>query len=157
MLRRLAAASAAIVGLVVLGSSPASASGTVNWKPVNTTGAWHCNGYVPHGAYSTVPGGVKFKTCIVMPNNDAAQAVLVVQNATAHDVYIEKGRVVFESSSGGDIWCAASNLASGATAGCYAPTINPLDCQFTTNADTELTLLGRKNTNTNYGWEAPCG
>ncbi|MFD4835359.1 hypothetical protein ACFWPV_36830 [Streptomyces uncialis] len=85
-----------------------------------------------------------------------AQAVLVVQNAAHQDVHIEKGRVIFESASGGDVWCAPSNLAAGATAGCYAPSVLALHCNVTTQATTELTLLGRKDRTTKGGEYVPC-
>ncbi|MEU0690562.1 hypothetical protein [Streptomyces uncialis] len=158
MLRRFAAAITAAAGLTALFVPPASASPTVNWKPVNTNANWRCTPYTTHSAYLNVWGGVKFKSCIVMSNipGTKAQAVLVVQNAANQDVHMEKGRVVFESSSGGDVWCASSNLAAGATAGCYAPSVDVVNCHITTAATTELTLLGRKDTDNKGGEHVPC-
>ncbi|MET8513262.1 hypothetical protein [Streptomyces sp. NPDC005077] len=158
MFRRIASVVAAAAGAIALCAAPASASPTVNWQPVNTNSNWECSDYKDHPAYDGVWGGVRFKTCIVMSNipGTKAQAVLVVQNRANQDVYIEKGRLTFESSSGGDVWCAASNLASGATAGCYAPSVPVLDCQFTTLANSELTLLGKKSTDYMSRREAPC-
>ncbi|MEU1457339.1 hypothetical protein [Streptomyces avermitilis] len=158
MLRRITAVLASVAGAIAVCASPASASDTVGWQPVNTNSNWHCTDYEPHNAYQGVWGGVNFKTCIIMSNvsGSKTQAVLVVQNKANQDVYIEKGRVVFMSSSGGDVWCKASNLAAGATAGCYAPTVYSTQCQFTTNAISYLTLLGRTDSVTNPGWEAPC-
>ncbi|MGK5629307.1 hypothetical protein [Streptomyces sp. URMC 123] len=159
MFRRLAAVTAAAAGALALCASPAVASPTVNWKPVDTNSSWDCPKYVAHQAYKGVWGGLNFKTCIVTRNvgkNGHAQAVLVVQNATRHDVYLEKGRIVFQSAEGGDVWCAPTNLAVGATAGCYGPLVDVLDCNRTTRADTELTTLGRKQGDFNTGADAPC-
>ncbi|MFE9394615.1 hypothetical protein [Streptomyces flavidovirens] len=158
MFRRAAAVIAAAAGAVALCAAPASASATVNWKPVNTNSNWHCNEPYDHPQYAGVWGGVNFKTCIVMGTSTLtkAQAVLVVQNKARQDVYIEMGRLIFASSSGGDVWCAPSNLAPGATAGCYAPSVNVSNCQMTGNAHGELKLLGKTYRWTNYGVEAPC-
>ncbi|AVZ72636.1 hypothetical protein SLUN_10970 [Streptomyces lunaelactis] len=157
MFRRFVAVVAA-AGAVALSAAPASASPTHNWQPVKTNSNWECSAYGQHSAYAGVWGGVRFKTCTVMGNtwDTKAQGVLVVQNLANQDIYIEKGRIVFESNMGGDVWCAASNLAAGATAGCFAPSISPLNCQLTTGVDTELTILGRTDTDWVRGREVPC-
>ncbi|WP_369275547.1 hypothetical protein AB5J55_41230 [Streptomyces sp. R11] len=62
--------------------------------------------------------GLSFKACTVVNASGGAQAVLVAQNANELHLWrMQKGRVVFESQLGGDVWCAASNLESGFTRG----------------------------------------
>ncbi|MFF8847556.1 hypothetical protein ACF08N_33405 [Streptomyces sp. NPDC015127] len=125
---------------------------------MSTNANWHCSTPSDHRAYAGVWGGVNFKTCIVKGTTSGAkaQAVLVIQNKARQHVYIEKGRILFESGRGGDVWCAASNLAPGATAGCFGPSVEMYDCETTTAAETWLTLLGKEQ----QGWKqaeyTPC-
>ncbi|WP_432126390.1 hypothetical protein [Streptomyces sp. bgisy082] len=129
-----AAGATALMVMTVLGAGPAAASETVNWAPVKTNSNWECSGY-----WTVPPSMVKFKSCIVRNASNDAQAVLVVQNPTSTDHTITKGRVVFESQRGGDVWCARTNLAAGATAGCYAPTVKTIPaCTRTTDATVSL-------------------
>lgn len=133
--RRSAAAIASVVGVMALSASPASASPTVNWKPVKTNSNWHCT--TQQG--TDIPG-VNVKMCIVTNAAGYAQGVLVAQNASSQHVGI-KGRIRFESEHGGDTWCAWSQLSKGATAGCYAPTVGPF-YQTTGTATGDLTVDG---------------
>ncbi|MFD9544822.1 hypothetical protein [Streptomyces sp. NPDC060022] len=121
---------------VLIVAQPAHASETVNWKPVKTNANWHCTDYLTHPT-----SGLKLKTCIVLNSSNDAQGVLVAQNPTSSAKTIS-GRVVFESQRGGDVWCATSNFAAGATAGCYAPTVSIPACRTTTDAEGTLNIAG---------------
>ncbi len=133
-------ASAALIGI-----QPAVASPTVGWKIVDTNSYWECGDYVKHTRTFT-PGdfGINFKACTVVNSVGGAQAVLVVQNASGLNPWIlQKGRVVFESQSEGDVWCAESTLNPGFTRGCYAPTVQKGTCATLDAPRVELTIGGR--------------
>jgi len=154
MLRRTAAAIGSTVAALAFCITPASAA-TVNWKPVNTNANWHCTDYVKHPAYANVWGGVNLKACIVKGTTVGAKAqgVLVVQNKAQQNVFIESGQVI---TKGGNVACAASNLAAGATAGCYAPSFVMARCGSTGLAETWLTLLGRSYEHYHGVLATPC-
>ncbi|MEW2614158.1 hypothetical protein AB0937_29005 [Streptomyces sp. NPDC047880] len=137
-------------GLVLFGSQSAVASDTVGWKTVSSS-TWACGDWVAHGQ-TFQPGlsPLNFKACAVTNASGGAQAVLVVQNANElHGWDLEKGRVVFESQLGGDVWCAPSLLNSGFTRGCYAPTVQVGKCQYIDIPRVELTING--HTGVAYG------
>ncbi|WP_399884957.1 hypothetical protein ACGH7X_13300 [Streptomyces sp. BBFR51] len=150
--RRLSALLAAMVGIVLFSAPQAHASDTVKWKPVSTNSNWSCGAYIGHNDRAHI----KLKACIVTNSSGGAQAVLVVQNAGTSDQYLSKGRVIFESQLGGDVWCAPTNLAAGRTAGCYAPTVQVGNCWRTSSATVELTLT-RVTAATANGQYVPCG
>lgn len=133
--KRLATAALAACAVLVV-AQPAQASDTVNWKPVKTNANWHCTNYLYHPT-----SGLNLKTCIVLNRSNDAQGVLVAQNPTSSAKTIS-GRVVFESQRGGDVWCATSNFAAGATAGCFAPTVHIPACKSTTDAKGTLNVAG---------------
>ncbi|WP_162833111.1 hypothetical protein [Streptomyces sp. CB09001] len=150
--RNLSALLTALLAIVLFSASPAQASDTVKWKPVSTNSNWSCGAYIGHNDRSHI----KLKACIVTNSSGGAQAVLVVQNAGTSDQYLSKGRVIFESQLGGDVWCAPTNLAEGRTAGCYAPTVQVGNCWRTSSATVELTLT-RVTAATADGQYVPCG
>jgi hypothetical protein len=139
-----AVAAATATGMV-LSSSSAYASPTVNWQAVSTTANWHCNSYV---GFWDLPD-LKFKSCIVLNSNQDAQGVLVVQNTTGRAIDINnvstQSRVVFESALGGDVWCASSVINDGFTRGCFGPTVH-VGCRETSEATVRLAY-------SDQGWE----
>ncbi|MER5942006.1 hypothetical protein ABT121_32400 [Streptomyces sp. NPDC001928] len=143
-MRRWLKAATVAASLVLFGAQSAVASDTVGWKTVSTNSNWYCGAYVKHSeSYEVGMFGLNFKACTVVNSSGGAQAVLVAQNANElHRWYMQKGRVVFESQLGGDIWCAASNLESGLTRGCYAPTVPVGKCQRVDAAYVEMTIGG---------------
>lgn len=118
-MRRFFTVAAVAASTMLFGTQAAVASPTVNWKEVNTNSNWTCNSeWKQHWIYNNV----NFKSCIVTNSSGGAQGVLVVQNASTHTIRM-KGRVLFESEGGGDVWCADTTLHPGYTRGCYAPTV----------------------------------
>ncbi|MGX1542234.1 hypothetical protein [Streptomyces adustus] len=153
MRRPIAVLIATTVGMVLFSAAPANASATVNWKSVSTNSNWSCGSYINHDSRQAV----RFKACIVTNASGGTQAVLVVQNtSTIYDEYLDKGRVIFESQRGGDVWCAPTNLAAGATAGCYAPTVQVGTCTQTDSASVELTISGAVRSAAVNGRITPC-
>ncbi|MGW1958400.1 hypothetical protein ACWCPI_37605 [Streptomyces sp. NPDC001920] len=144
--------------VTMFGTHAAVASDTVGWKVVDTNSSWHCGGYVQHSQTGTYPSGyaysvMRFKACTVVNASGGAQTVLVVQNDNNGKLdsnwYMEMGRVIFESQLGGDVWCAPSNLAPGATRGCFGPTVQVGKCRYVDIPAVQLKING--HTDEAYG------